>query len=46
MNKNALRLMGKTGAEGFSNKSHIQNDPWKMKMGNNGPDEDLTWLIK
>ena len=46
MNKNALRLMGKTGAEGFSNKTHIQNDPWKMKMGGKGPDEDLTWLIK
>jgi hypothetical protein len=46
MNKNALRLMGKSGAEGFSNRSHIQNDPWKMKMGGNGPDEDLTWLIK
>ena len=46
MNKNALRLMGKTGAGGFSNSSHLTNDPWKMKMGNKGPDEDLTWLIK
>ena len=45
MNRNALRLMGKTGNE-FKNTKSIQNDPWKMNMGGKGPDEDLTWLIK
>jgi len=46
MNKNALRLMSKTGNGGFSNTSPLRDDPWKMKMGGRGPDEDLTWLIK
>ena len=46
MDKLAISKIGKSQQSGIYTQHDLANDPWQMKTGKTGQDEDLTWLLK